>query len=131
MERSIIKEGNFLIIEEKNPINKIVRFQLKNHDKILACAEISSACDIWIFNRMYVSEENRAKGYGSEVLTKLTAYLDRKKMDLYAYIYSTGSLREKQLDAWYRRHGFEDDAEKGYPLARYAADRKPNFQIEE
>jgi predicted GNAT family acetyltransferase len=79
LEQRIIKEGNILITEETNPINRIVRFQLKDNDKTLACAEIYSAGDIWIFNRIYVSEENRAKGYGSEVLTKLTAYLDHKK----------------------------------------------------
>ncbi|MFX4260724.1 GNAT family N-acetyltransferase [Pelotomaculum propionicicum] len=123
MEQSIIKEGNILITEEKNPINRIVRFQRKENDKTLACAEISSAGDIWIFTRMYVSEENRAMGYGSEVLTKLTAYLDRKNLDLYAYIYSSGNLSEKQLDAWYRRYGFADDENKGYPLARYAVSR--------
>lgn len=123
MEQRIIKEGNILITEETNPINRIVRFQLKDNDKTLAWAEICSAGDIWIFNRLYVSEQNRAKGYGSEVLTKLTAYLDRKNIDLYAYIYSSGSLSEKQLDAWYRRYGFTDAAEKGYPLARYAGGR--------
>lgn len=121
MERSIIKEGNFLITEETNPINRIVRFQLKDHDKIQACAEISSAGDIWIFTRMFVSEENRAKGYGSLVLTKLTEYLDINSIDLYAYIYSSGSLSEKQLEAWYRRYGFAGAADKGYPLARHAA----------
>lgn len=123
MEQRITQEGNILITEETNPINRIVRFELKDNDKTLAWAEICSAGDIWIFNRIYVSEENRAKGYGSEVLTKLTAYLDRKNIDLYAYIYSSGSLSEKQLDAWYRRYGFTDAAEKGYPLARYAGGR--------
>lgn len=123
MEQRIIKEGNILITEETNPINRIVRFQLKDNDKTLACAEIYSAGDIWIFNRIYVSEENRAKGYGSEVLTKLTAYLDHKNIDLYAYIYSSGSLSEKQLDAWYKRYSFSEAAEKGYPLVRYAGGR--------
>lgn len=124
MEQSIIKDGDILITEETNSVNRIVRFQLiDRNQKTLACAEISSAGDTWVFTRIFVSEENRARGYGSEVLKKLTAYLDKKGMDLYAYIFSTGSLSEKQLDAWYRRYGFVDAEDKGYPLARYSGSR--------
>ena len=116
-----MKDGNILITEETNPINRIVRFQLIEGDKILAGAEISSAGGAWIFDRIFVSGENRSRGYGSEVLKKLAAYLDRKNIDLYAYIYSTGSLGDKQLEAWYRRYGFTDASDRGCPLARYAA----------
>jgi GNAT superfamily N-acetyltransferase len=120
LERNIFREGNILIVEETNPINRIILLQLKEHDKTLAFAEISTSGCIWVFTRMFVSEENRSKGYGSEVLTKLIEYLDRKNMDLYAYIYSSGSLSEKQLESWYRRYGFVDAGHTGYPMARYA-----------
>lgn len=120
MKRNILKEGNVLIIEEINPSSRAVYFQLKDNDKTLASSEISSVGDKWVFTRMFVSEEHRAKGYGSEVLSKLVEYLDRNKLDLFAYIYSSGSLREEQIDAWYRRYGFVDAGDEGYPLARYA-----------
>jgi predicted GNAT family N-acyltransferase len=120
MERKIIREGNFLITEETNPINRITYFQLKDGDDVLAAAEISTAGDVWIFNKIFSSVENRARGYGSEVLTKLIDYIDRNHIDLFAYIYSTGSLSENQLDAWYRRYGFVDASKKGYQLARYS-----------
>jgi GNAT superfamily N-acetyltransferase len=120
IERSVVMEGNFQITEELNRINRITRFDLKGGDDTLASAEISTAGDIWIFSRIFVSGEHRANGYGSDVLIKLIEYLDRNNIDLYAYIYSSGSLSEKHLDAWYRRYGFVDTVEKEYPLARYA-----------
>lgn len=130
MKRNILKEENVLIIEETNPINTIVHFQLKDHDKTLAWADISTAGDIWTFTRIFVTEDNRARGYGTELLVKLIEYLDRHKIDLYAYIYSSGSLSEKHLDAWYRRYGFVDAADKGFPLARYAEGHIQNRGIQ-
>lgn len=107
------------ITEDINPINRITLFQLKDGNDVLASAEISTAGDVWVFTRMFSSVENRAKGYGSAVLMHLVEYLNKNSIDLYAYIYSSGSLSEKQLDAWYRRYGFVDASEKGYPLVRY------------
>ena len=120
MERNIIREGKYQIIEETNTINKITFFQLRDGDDLLATAEISTAGDVWLFNRIFSSAENRAKGYGSEVLKKVIEYINRKNIDLFAYIYSTGSLSEIQLDAWYRRYGFVDASEEGYQLVRYS-----------
>jgi predicted GNAT family N-acyltransferase len=78
---------------------------------------------VWVFNRIFVSGESRANGYGSDVLSKLIEYLERNKIDLFAYIYSYGSLSEEHLEAWYRRYGFVDASAEGYQLARYAGCR--------
>ena len=118
MERIIIKEGKFLIVEEKNWINRICVIKLCDGDKCLALSEISTVNDKWVFNRIFADEEHRAKGYGSEVLAKLTDYLDQNRITLYAYIYSTGSLNEEQLLAWYERHGFIVSNDGSYHLVR-------------
>jgi GNAT superfamily N-acetyltransferase len=110
----------FLISEEINLINRNTRFELRDGDNILATAEIGTAGKIWVFTRIFVSGEYRANGFGSDLLAKLIEYLDRNNIDLFAYVYSYGSLTESQLVAWYRRYGFEDAVEKGYQLARYA-----------
>jgi GNAT superfamily N-acetyltransferase len=120
---SFIRKRNILITEEINQINRTIRFELKDGENTLATAEISTAGDVWVFTGIFVSGEYRANGYGSDLLTKIIEYLDRKNIDLFAYIYSYGSLSEKHLDAWYRRYGFVDAGEEGYQLARYAGSR--------
>lgn len=105
-------------MEEKNRINRICVISLLEGDQILALSEINTAGDKWVFNRIFVAEEHRAKGYGSAVLKKLTAYLDRNRIHLYAYIYSSGSLNEKQLMDWYKRYGFTESQDGSYPLVR-------------
>ena len=116
----LIGKRDILISEEINQINRITRFELIDGEDTLATAEISMAGDVWVFTGIFVSGEHRANGYGSDVLTKVIEYLDRNNIDLFAYIYSYGSLSERQLDAWYRRYGFVDASEQGYQLARYA-----------
>jgi GNAT superfamily N-acetyltransferase len=120
---SFIRKINILITEEISQINRTTRFELKDGENTLATAEINTAGDVWVFNGIFVSGEYRANGYGSDLLTKIIEYLDRNNIDLFAYIYSYGSLSEKHLDAWYRRYGFVDAGEKGYQLARYASSR--------
>lgn len=120
---SFIRKRNILITEEINQINRTIRFALKDGENTLATAKISTAGDVWVFTGIFVSGEYRANGYGSDLLTKIIEYLDRKKIDLFAYIYSYGGLSEKHLDAWYRRYGFVNAGEEGYQLARYAGSR--------
>jgi GNAT superfamily N-acetyltransferase len=120
---SFIRKRNILISEEINQINRTTRFELRDGENTLATAEISTAGEVWIFTGIFVSGEYRANGYGSDLLARLIEYLDRNNIDLFAYIYSYGSLSERHLDAWYRRYGFVDAGEKGYQLARYAGSR--------
>lgn len=124
MERSIIREGKFLIMEEINPINRICVIKLCEGAQCLALAEISPVNDKWVFNRIFVAEEHRAKGYGSAVLSKLTEYLDKNLIDLYAYVYSSGSLNERQLVSWYKRYGFISLKDGDYPLVRPCITKK-------
>jgi GNAT superfamily N-acetyltransferase len=123
---SFIRKRDILISEEINQINKTIRFELRDGEDTLAVAEISTAGDVWVFTGIFVSGEYRANGYGSDLLTKLIEYLDINNIDLFAYIYSYGSLSERHLDAWYRRYGFVDAGEEGYQLARYAGSRHNN-----
>ena len=120
---SFIRKKDILISEEINKINRTTRFELKDGENILGTAEINTAGDVWVFTGIFVSGEYRANGYGSDLLTKLIEYLDINNIDLFAYIYSYGSLNEGHLDAWYRRYGFVDASEEGYQLARYAGSR--------
>ena len=123
---SFIRKRDILISEEINQINRTTRFELRDGEDILAAAEISTAGDVWVFTGIFVSGEHRANGYGSDVLKIVIEYLDRNNIDLFAYIYSYGSLSERHLDAWYRRYGFVDAGEAGYQLARYARCRYNN-----
>jgi len=118
MGQRIRKEGKFLIIEENDWINSTCEISLCDGENCLARSKISTACGKWIFDHIFVAEEHRAKGYGSEVLNKLTDYLDQNRLDLYAYIHSTGSLDDRQLLAWYKRHGFMESSDGSYPLVR-------------
>lgn len=118
MRKGVLKEENIFIKEKKDNISRSCTIQLCSGDNILASAEIRTAGDTWVFQKISVAEEHRAKGYGSEVLKKLVGYLDRNQIDLYAYIHSSGSLSEQQLAAWYKRHGFVDSDERGYQLVR-------------
>ncbi len=116
----ILRESRILVTEGENTINKYCVIQLCVSDKVLALAEISTSGNLWVFQRIYVDSEHRARGYGSDVLKKLTDYLDINKIDLYANIYSSGSLSDQQLEAWYKRNGFVDSKDISYQLARYS-----------
>ncbi len=123
MGQRIKVEGKFLIVEEDNWINSTCEIILREGENCLARSRISTASSKWVFDRIFVDEEHRAKGYGSEVLCKLTDYLDRKGLDLYAYIHATGSLDNRQLLAWYKRHGFVKSGDGSYPLVRIHRNR--------
>ena len=123
---SFIRKRDILISEDINQVNRTITFEIRAGEVTLAAAKISTAGDVWVFTGIFVSDEHRANGYGSDLLAKLIQYLDLNNMDLFAYIYSYGSLSERHLDAWYRRYGFVDAGEAGYQLARYARCRYNN-----
>jgi len=123
VSKNSYREDGFLIIEETNSICKSCVVCLCRSGEVLASARIRTAGGVWVFQGIDVSGEHRSKGYGSLVLKKLTGYLDRHGIDLYACVHSGGALSEKQLVEWYKRYGFVNGG-KGYHLVRYC--RRPD-----
>lgn len=112
-------EGNFILVKEKeDSISRHCTIELHGGDRILASAEIRTAADIWVFQRITVTEDRRSEGFGSDVLKKLVEYLDANKIDLYANVHSSGNLSDEQLLAWYKRYGFVESVDRGYRLVK-------------
>lgn len=67
----------------------------------------------YVVNRINVPVSHRGRGHGRELLREICRDADSEGATLYLCINPTGPLDHDQLDAWYRRYGFEDDPSEG------------------
>lgn len=74
-----------------------------------AIADLSWAGEFnaWLIHRINVPSPARGKGYGRAVLRDICADADAEGVPLILAPESSGGLEQKELVAWYRRHGFE------------------------
>lgn len=70
--------------------------------------------DTWYFNRLWVKEDCRGQGCGSELLDRLLALIRETEGKLILEINAYGELNYEQLEAFYKRHGFQDYQKHSY-----------------
>jgi predicted GNAT family acetyltransferase len=61
----------------------------------------------WMVSRVNVPEKHRGNGYGSILLKTVTNDADQEGITLRLEIFPSGQMSYEQLEAWYRRNGFE------------------------
>ena len=61
----------------------------------------------WMITRIFVSEDSREQGFGSQVLQLALEDADAEGVILYLPVYPYGYVEYQRLEAWYRRHGFQ------------------------
>ena len=66
------------------------------------CPEVKG--EVYFFNRLVT--RNPGKGGGTKVLNQLLAYIDSVGVPLLNQVSAYGNLSQKDLEAYYKRHGF-------------------------
>lgn len=74
----------------------------------LAIADVywDSSRQHWMISRINVPKEFRGLGYGSNLLRQICAEADQDQAVLALGISPSDGLTFRQLETWYRRHGF-------------------------
>lgn len=70
----------------------------------------SSRKEYFVITRINVMERYRGQGYGSKILNMILEDADKEGVVLFLEPTPSGGLSEKELKAWYERHGFSYDA---------------------
>lgn len=84
-----------------------------------------------VISTMSVPEADQGKGNGTKILQAVTGDADRARdtLHLEAHAYQNRRLSSNQLRAWYARHGFRPNAERGGDwMIRHPVVRDPQHQ---
>ena len=61
----------------------------------------------WMITRIFVPEDCRRQGFGSQVLKLVLEDADIEHVILYLPIHPYSNTEYQRLEAWYKRHGFK------------------------
>lgn len=76
--------------------------------------DLSPEHDGLLLNRINVPKTQRGKGNARKLVSQVLADADAERVTLYLWIQPSGGLDFDQLEAWYRRLGFESYREHLY-----------------
>ena len=93
-----------------------------SYHKLLTQPSALAVCDVvhdmddntWVITRINIPAAHRGKGIGSELLRNTCKDADRLGCILKLGLNPYGPLDREQLEAWYKRYGFEWDDEHAY-----------------
>lgn len=92
----------FTVEEDARPVIADLSF----NDGIVSLFEPERRRIAWV-HRINVPAPARGKGYGTRLLGLITDDADLEGVTVYLAPLATGGLSQRQLVAWYKRHGFE------------------------
>lgn len=61
----------------------------------------------YVITRINVMERYRGMGFGTQILNEILADADKEGVKLFLEPIASNGLTQKELEAWYVRHGFE------------------------
>ncbi len=79
-----------------------------------AIADVGLINDQYQIFRINVPRKYRGKGFGSRLLKQIIKDADSQGVRLMVGIVASDGLNYDQLEAWYKRHGFEQEEENIY-----------------
>lgn len=73
----------------------------------------------WYVNRIHVLDKYQHQGYGTRIMKWITQDADLEKVTLCLEINAYGALSHEQLEEWYRKYGFEYNADLVSVMVRH------------